>query len=523
MIDKIVKGWDAKGLVRYLMGRGDHNEHTRPTVIGAWQSDPGALQPDLVGPGDFDFDPAEFTALLDHVNATAEAAELPRRQPQTGEPGYTKHGYVWHCSLSLSAEEGKLSHAQWNEIARDVMDRTGIAPEGDAGGCRWIAVHHGQSTEGNDHIHIAAVLVRQDTGRRFHPKNDFGVTRTVMRDWEDRLGLRATAINDGSAAPSASRGEIEKASTRMRQGYEGLSRGEAGKAAKIQLRQVVTETAAMSADSEQFLSELRSQGVLVHLHCNDEGRIDGYAVADPEDRDAKTGRPIFFGGRKLAPELSWVKLSARWSGDAALAVPETGRAHEVLLSIAGVVRGSAVAVRGRTESPVAVAKSVQPLLAVWARVADGAQRRGELSRAAWSFDRAGRMPKSLESPPAGEMARALRASTRQLSRVGVVSGRGLTRDAGLELALAFSELLLEIAAWHEVSKRSHHGEAATRSARCVGRFADEAGLGVSGAPRTTAAVVDGVRDRAPSRGRTPRASASSTPDWLPRRGEERQL
>ena len=36
MIDKIVKGWDAKGLVRYLMGRGDHNEHTRPTVIGAW-------------------------------------------------------------------------------------------------------------------------------------------------------------------------------------------------------------------------------------------------------------------------------------------------------------------------------------------------------------------------------------------------------------------------------------------------------------------------------------------------------
>lgn len=191
--------------------------------------------------------------------------------------------------------------------------------------------------------------------------------------------------------------------------------------------------------------------------------------------------------------------------------------------IGSVVRGSAVAVRGRTESPVAVAKSVQPLLAVWARVADGAQRRGELSRAAWSFDRAGRMPKSLESPPAGEMARALRASTRQLSRVGVVSGRGMTRDAGLELALAFSELLLEIAAWHEVSKRSHHCAAATRSARCVGRFADESGRGMSGAPRTTAAVVDSVRDRAPSRGRTPRAPASSTPEWLPRRGEERKL
>ncbi|MEN2513638.1 relaxase/mobilization nuclease domain-containing protein [Gordonia polyisoprenivorans] len=41
----------------------------------------------------------------------------------------------------------------------------------------------------NDHIHLAAVMVRQDTGRRFHPRNDFPAVRAVMREWEDRLAL----------------------------------------------------------------------------------------------------------------------------------------------------------------------------------------------------------------------------------------------------------------------------------------------------------------------------------------------
>ncbi|RCO08042.1 relaxase, partial [Bacilli bacterium] len=31
--------------------------------------------------------------------------------------------------------------------------------------CAWLAVHHGQSKDGNDHIHIAVNLVRED-GRR---------------------------------------------------------------------------------------------------------------------------------------------------------------------------------------------------------------------------------------------------------------------------------------------------------------------------------------------------------------------
>ncbi|MBA4014462.1 MAG: hypothetical protein C0481_21615, partial [Phenylobacterium sp.] len=103
MIDKIGRGWDAPGLVSYLMGPGRTNEHTRPTVIASWQSDPGALQPAQIGPDDFDFDPAGMAALRAHVQAPADAAGLPRRQPAEGEPGFTKHGYVWHCSIALPA------------------------------------------------------------------------------------------------------------------------------------------------------------------------------------------------------------------------------------------------------------------------------------------------------------------------------------------------------------------------------------------------------------------------------------
>lgn len=505
MIDKILKGWDAKGLVRYLMGKGNHNEHTMPTVIAAWQNDPGALQPDRNGPGDFDFEPESYNELLQHINAAAEAAELPRRQPEKGEPGHTKHGYVWHCSLSLGPEDGELSFAQWNEIARDVMDRTGIAPEGDAGGCRWIAVHHGKSAEGNDHIHIAAVLVRQDTGRRFYPKDDFGKTRKAMREWEDKLGLRATAINDRTAAPNVSRGESEKAKVRQSEGYDGLSRGEAGKAAKIQLRQVVTETAAMSTDSEEFLAGLRDQGVLVHLHRNGQGEIDGYAVADPEDRDRKSGRPIFFGGRKLAPELSWVKLQWSWA-EAAKSEAElpTKRAHEVMGEAARIARAAAAAVRDRTEAPEQIARCVQPLLSSWARVAEGAQSRGDLTRAAWKYDRASRMPRHAEVTAAGEMAQALRGASRQLASLRIVSGRGQQRDAGMELALAVATLLLELAAWHEQSRRLHHADAALSSARSVARFGEttNAAAPVPGWQAIRIPDRGRARDRAPARERT---------------------
>ncbi len=81
-----------------------------------------------------------------------------------------------------------LSDDEWAQVARDVMDRTGLAPHGqDDDAVHWIAVRHAA-----DHIHIVAMLARQD-GRRPRLWNDFYRVGEACRAAEDRLGLRRTA------------------------------------------------------------------------------------------------------------------------------------------------------------------------------------------------------------------------------------------------------------------------------------------------------------------------------------------
>ena len=77
-------------------------------------------------------------------------------------------GPVWHCSLRNARGDPVLSDAQWAEVATDLLDRTGIAPRDDLGACRWVVIRHAA-----DHVHVAAMLVRQDNGRRVHPYRDY--------------------------------------------------------------------------------------------------------------------------------------------------------------------------------------------------------------------------------------------------------------------------------------------------------------------------------------------------------------
>jgi hypothetical protein len=77
-----------------------------------------------------------------------------------------------------------LSDAEWARVAAGVMDRTGLAAEGDESGMRWVAVRHAP-----DHIHIMATLARQD-GIRPKTWNDFYRVRDACQDAERRFGLR---------------------------------------------------------------------------------------------------------------------------------------------------------------------------------------------------------------------------------------------------------------------------------------------------------------------------------------------
>ena len=114
------------------------------------------------------------------------------------------------------------------------MHRTGLSPYGQEDeAVRWVAVRHG-----DDHIHLVAMLARQDGGKPSLSWERYKV-RAACLAAEQRYGLRSTAPADRTAARRPTRAENEKAARR------GLD-----EAPRVTLRRQVT-TAAASANSEQ--------------------------------------------------------------------------------------------------------------------------------------------------------------------------------------------------------------------------------------------------------------------------------
>lgn len=458
MIGKIRKGWNAPKLVGYLMGPGRHNEHTRPTVIAAWQNDPAALDPVRIGVGDFDYGPGEIRKLGNHVNAAADAAGLPSVQPLPGKPGYTKHGYVWHSSITLDPDDGTLDFDTWAAIATDIMTATGIAPADDAGGCRWIAVHHGANQAGSDHIHIAAVLVRQDTGRRHYPQNDYARVRAVIRRWETKLGLRATAApRQSRSTPQPSLGEQEKASRRAGKKRPGLRTAQPGAAARVQLRQVIRESAAVANGPDELLARLRDLGVLVQLRRDTRGRVIGWAVAAPGDVSARTGQPIWWSvGRDISADLSWPRLVGRWTSTA----PGSRAAGETLGETSTALHEATSRLRADPNSPTAdhIAYELHAVLAAYTVIAPDPAARELLH----DYER------TLVAPelPATLAARRLRQVAADLATLRTLLG--VRRDPVLELASALASLLVEVARWHQRRQRPFHADRARAVADALG-------------------------------------------------------
>ena len=184
------------------------------------------------------------------------------------------------------------------------MDRTGLAPQGqDDEAVRWIAVRHA-----GDHIHIVGTLARQD-GARPQFWNDYYRVREACQAAEERHGLRRTAPGDRTADRRPARAEHEKA---RREGRP--------EAPRITLRRAVATAAAGAGSEEEFFTRLREAGVLIRARYStrNPGQVTGYAVALTGDT-AHAGGPVWFGGGKLAADLTLPKLRARWDGASASA------------------------------------------------------------------------------------------------------------------------------------------------------------------------------------------------------------
>jgi hypothetical protein len=445
VITKVVHGWRVGGLIAYLMGPGRAQEHVNPRVIASWDGRDAGWQPRQTGAGEFD---RELGPLIRALRAPAVIAGLPERDADG------KRGYVWHCSARVAAGDRVLSDGEWASIARELLDGAGVAARGDAGGPRWVAVRHA-----DDHIHIAVVLVRQDTCRRFWPSRDFPRLREAARRIERRLGLTVTAPADGTAARAPGRGELEKA---RRQGREP---------ARVELARAVRRAAVEVGDAAEFVQALEEAGYLVELRRAPSGDLLGYKVARPGDVTA-SGLPVFYSGSKLAADLSLPRLLRAWDeaaqGSAAAAPAEAARRRvESARSAVGAARKSPGAASAASADGIAHAtRDVLTAVGEWS---------DELRAAAELYDRAARAPRGTSRGMLGRAdasAAGLRRVARQLTRQRWMLGAGDEPGAAaVALTVAVTALLREIAAWQRERDRPHQAAATTSADDGIARWA----------------------------------------------------
>jgi hypothetical protein len=243
---------------------------------------PAELEPPLRAGGTRDF--RDLNGLLQQT-----VAALGDRAPDRP---------VWHCVARAAPNDRMLSDQEWETIAAGIMHRTGLAPAGqEDDAVRWIAVRHA-----DDHIHIVATLARQD-GRRPSVSNDYYRVREACLAAETRLGLRTTAPADRTATARPGRAESEKATRRSW-----------AEPARVTLQREVSTAAAAAASEAEFFDHLHDAGVLLRKRhsTRNPAEITGYAVALPADTTS-TGEPVWYGGGRLAADLTLPKLRRRWT------------------------------------------------------------------------------------------------------------------------------------------------------------------------------------------------------------------
>ncbi|MEY9938592.1 mobilization protein [Streptacidiphilus sp. MAP5-3] len=443
MIASITRGDRTRGVLAYVYGPGDEDEHTDQHTVASFE-------PFLPDPGrdpDFDAAVAQLTDILD------------LRVVQAGERAPKEH--VWHCSLRAAPEDRHLSDAEWEQVARRVMAAAGIAPEGDPDGCRWVVVRHAE-----DHVHIVATTVRANlTHARLH--NDYKRVMDELAVIERDFGLREVDHRPGrgTMAKAPTRAEVHKA---KRQGRERTPR----ETLRIALRTAL----AGAANEDEFLARVQAEGVRVKVRRLPSGDAQGFSFHLPGDHNRK-GEPVWFPGSELGPDLTLPKIRARLTaGSDEPTVRGNDSAGPALVEAASSVSAvlhAATATSGDGEAggDVGPQGPVDPAAVVaWSagfgEVLDAVAQthmgpgRAELRAAARAWGRAA----FAHERAADRELRALRSAARQTLAGGASLGRG--KDVDPVLMLLDLMLLLGVALyrWHEAEGHRQHARAARQAA-----------------------------------------------------------
>ena len=331
---------------------------------------------------------------------------------------------------------------------------------------RWIAVRHGP-----DHIHLVAMLARQD-GARVSTWNTRYRVRDACIAAEQRYGLRSTAPADRTASRGPTRAETGKAERR------GLS-----EPPRVTLRRHVATAAATAASAEEFFAHLGQalcgEGPVQHQEPRSGHRVLGRAA-----RRYHRGRDSGVVRRRQArrrPVLAQARPAVGSPAGASRA-PDDPRAA-VSMGVRRQRRRSC-----RRPDPRLVPH--QPRGCCRRRVAAGDALRVTaaalgsriLRQAADGFDRAAREQYG-RIPPPTPVGNRLRQAARLISAYGY-----LTHDkslAPLKLIIQLAALAEAIAQLRQTQQRAHQTQAALRAAtglRQASRTARPAPPGTATAP-----------------------------------------
>ncbi|WP_159524296.1 MULTISPECIES: relaxase/mobilization nuclease domain-containing protein, partial [Actinomyces] len=303
MIAAIVDGGNTAGLMMYLVGPGRANEHTSPHLVGGdgFFTRRWGEWPELSSAQGY-----EIARRLDQY--MDEYGKRPMGDVRKYDPELDKvvvvgrgRNHVWHCSLSLRPDEPALSDEAWGRITQEFMDSLGLSGADGKAPCRWVAVRHGTSKNGGDHVHIVANIVRAD-GTLWSRWQDETKSSKAVNRIERAYGLHVIEAREHARGARADSAADLRAS--VARGQDETDRS------KLEKR---LRAAALGArDEGDFVWRARSMGIRVRPRFAP-GHSDvvvGYSVAlyVPDGQEV-----CWYGGGRVARDLALPRLRARWA------------------------------------------------------------------------------------------------------------------------------------------------------------------------------------------------------------------
>ena len=244
------------------------------------------------------------------------------------------------------------------------------------------------------------------------------------------------------------------------------------------------------------------------------GQVTGYAVALPGDT-ARNGEPVWYGGGKLAADLSWPKLAQRWIRPARPDSPLSAAEADAMWEYAARAAAYATA-RIRfctaTGNPAAAADAASAASDAL-HVAAAALGSRALRQAADSFDRAARQPYGRVPTPTSA-GNQLRHAARLIAAYAYLTGdRTLTPVVLLVRLAALAEAVAEL---RESQQRAAQAAAALRAARHLRAAARPAPPARPPGRPAAATAPSAPKSGRPGRTLPPDWSSSASPPHLTR-------